>query len=305
MCASNVPAAPPEFPARSARQTGPSGRLGRVRSLCAAVFAWEFLGRCGFERTTRPAHRRDKIFDCRVIFDPRCALYGAANINRVGCDGGYGVGGVMRVQTAGENEESSVWQRRARSRPVTSKAGAAAQMWVMRVEQDIAMAKRKDISWLETGVCAKGANHAKVARQIAAGIRRYVAMQLNRANAGRLRNLPNYFGVAIHENADRLKVARNRLDNCAGSFRLNAAGAFGIKIQSDHIRAEGGAGQRVSDGCDAADFNSNCIPAGAGDLAVGQLRVSSGGRLDSAVTIFVSPEGFRGHLRSAAVQGLV
>ena len=130
-------------------------------------------------------------------------------------------------------------------------------------------------------------------------------MQLNRANAGHLRNLPNYFGVALHENADRLKVAGNRLDDCARSFRFNVAGASVIKIQSDHIRAERGAGERVSDGCDAADFDPNRIPAGARNLAVGQLQVCSGGRLASAVTILVSPEDFRGHFRSAAVQGLV
>ena len=104
--------------------------------------------RCAYRR----AHGSDEIFDCVVVLHTRCAFNTAANIDgmRRHClDRSINI---LRVQSAGENQESRVAHRSPRSGPIARLTRAAPELGVVRIDEYIAFWKRCCVFWFESRI---------------------------------------------------------------------------------------------------------------------------------------------------------
>ena len=100
----------------------------------------------------RRAHGSDEIFDQAIVFDARRAFYATTNVDRVGCHRRDRSTNILRVQTAGENQEPCVAHRSTRSGPIARLARAASELGVVRIDEYIAFWERCCVFWLESRI---------------------------------------------------------------------------------------------------------------------------------------------------------
>src|SRR6266540_1444744 len=150
----------------------------------------------------------DKIFHRAMIFHARSALNAAANIHSVWPDCCDRAPNVLRVQATRKNEESREGQRCSRGRPIACLASAAAKVGMMCVNEHVTIRKERDVFRAESRMSRKHSNHAKLADQFTRGFRQEVSVQLNASHSSGLRDLPNFFGVAVNENPDCINIGR-------------------------------------------------------------------------------------------------
>src|SRR6266404_7784152 len=112
-----------------------------------------------------------------MIFHTRCALYTAANIHSVRCDGFDRAANIFRVQPAGENEKSRKSQGCSRSRPVACLASAAAKLRMICIKKHITMGKQRHVFRAELRMCGKHSNDPKFASEFPPDVRREISVQ--------------------------------------------------------------------------------------------------------------------------------
>jgi hypothetical protein len=78
---------------------------------------------------------------------------------------------------------------------------------------------------------------------------------LNTSDSSCVCNAPNFVSKPVNEDTDWLNAARNCLDDLPGNFGFNVARTSLVKVESNHARAQFGAGFCVSYVRDAADFD--------------------------------------------------
>jgi hypothetical protein len=84
-----------------------------------------------------------------MIFHAGRAFYPATNVDRVGRHRRDRSTNILRVQSAGENQESRVAHRRPRSGPIARLTRAASEFGMVRIDEYIAIWKRCYVFWLE------------------------------------------------------------------------------------------------------------------------------------------------------------
>ena len=104
------------------------------------------------ERAFGRAHGRDEIFDRSMVFHTRCALNTATNVDRVRRYRRDRSTNILRVQAAGENQESRVAHRSPRSGPIARLTRAASELGVVRIDEYIAFWERCCLFWLESRI---------------------------------------------------------------------------------------------------------------------------------------------------------
>jgi hypothetical protein len=197
-----------------------------------------------------------------MVFHTRCVLNTAANVHSVWRDGFDRAGNILRVQTAGENQESRVARRSLRSGPIARLTRAASKLGVIRIDKYIAMWERCCVFWLESRVGGERTNHAKFSSQFAARFRRCMSMQLNASNACSYGEVANFCWIRIDENADGASSCWERVHNSPDDSRLDVARARWIKIEPNHVRAEFDAHASIIRVRNTADFDLSRVHHG-------------------------------------------
>ena len=87
-----------------------------------------------------------------MIFHAGRAFYPATNIDRVGRHRRDRSTNILRVQTAGQNQESRVAHRSPRSGPIARLTGATSEFGVVRIDEYIAMCEGCCVFWLESRI---------------------------------------------------------------------------------------------------------------------------------------------------------
>ena len=87
-----------------------------------------------------------------MVFHTRRALNTATNVHRVGCHRRHRSTNILRVQSAGENEEPRVAHRGPRSGPIAGLTRAASELGVVRIDEYIAFWERCCVFWLESRI---------------------------------------------------------------------------------------------------------------------------------------------------------
>src|SRR5436190_16098162 len=100
----------------------------------------------------RRAYGSDEIFDQAIVFDAGHDFYPATNVDRVRCHRRDRLINILRVQTAGENQESRVAHRSPRSGPIARLTRAASELGVVRIDEYIAFWERCCVFWLESRI---------------------------------------------------------------------------------------------------------------------------------------------------------
>ena len=100
----------------------------------------------------RRAHGSDEIFDQAIVFDAGHDFYPATNVDRVGCHRRDRLTNILRVQTAGENQEPRVAHRSSRSGPIARLTRAASELGMVRIDEYIAFWERCCVFWLESRI---------------------------------------------------------------------------------------------------------------------------------------------------------
>ena len=100
----------------------------------------------------RRAHGSDEIFDQAIVFDARRAFYPATNVDRVGRHRRDRSTNILRVQSAGENQESRVAHRGPCSGPIARLTRAASELGVVCIDEYIAFWERCCVFWLESRI---------------------------------------------------------------------------------------------------------------------------------------------------------
>ena len=103
-----------------------------------------------------------------MIFHAGRDFYPATNVDRVRCHRRDRLINILRVQTAGENQESRVAHRSPRSGPIARLTRAASELGVVRIDEYIAFWERCCVFWLESCISCERANHAKFSSQFVA-----------------------------------------------------------------------------------------------------------------------------------------
>jgi hypothetical protein len=201
------------------------------------------------------AYGSDEIFDGIVIFHAGRAFNPATNVDRVRRHRRDRWTNVLRVQSAGQNQESCVAHRSPCSGPIARLTRAAPELGVVRIDEYIAFRERCCVFWLELRIGCESANHTKFASQFVARFRRCMSMQLNASNACSCGELANFWFIRVDENADGASSCWERVHNSADHSRFDVARARWIKVEPNHVRAEFDARACIVRICNTADFD--------------------------------------------------
>jgi hypothetical protein len=109
------------------------------------------------------SHSGNKIFDSAMILHPWCALHAATNINSVRRNRSDGLPDVLVGQAAGENEESREGTDCSCGSPITCQAGSATEVGMMRVNQNVAISKQRDLFSSELRIHRERPDYTKFA----------------------------------------------------------------------------------------------------------------------------------------------
>ena len=125
----------------------------------------------------------------------------------------------------------------------------------MRVDEHITFREKRDIFWAEPRVSGKHPNHAKFASEFTRDLGRDVSMQLDASHSRDLRDLPNFLGVPVNENADCISISRQCLDNLPGNVGFNVARTSRVEVKANQRSAQLHARFGISRIRDAADLD--------------------------------------------------
>ena len=87
-----------------------------------------------------------------MIFHARRAFTPATNVDRVGRYRRDRSTNILRVQSAGENQEPGIAPRSSRSRPIARLTRPAPELGVVRIDEYIAFRERCCVFWLKSRI---------------------------------------------------------------------------------------------------------------------------------------------------------